>query len=96
MNKPLALERGIFLDRGPVGGQWSGGTPLPWNFEKKAKFCFIGRACLLGLRRYVKESSGNGYLSLHRGPVGKPGGDSFTGDFERRTKEALKTERLPL
>jgi hypothetical protein len=23
------------------------GTPLPWNFEGKVKFCFIGKPCLL-------------------------------------------------
>jgi len=25
---------------------------------------------------------------LHKGPVGEPGGGSFTGDFERQTKES--------
>jgi len=35
-------------------------------------------------------------ISLYRDPVGKSGGDSFTGDFDRRTKEALETERLSL
>jgi hypothetical protein len=33
---------------------------------------------------------------LHRGSVGKPGGNSFTAFFERWTKEALETERLSL
>ena len=31
------------------------GTPLPWNFERKVKFCFIGRPCLLGFPEICKR-----------------------------------------
>ena len=33
--------------------------------------------------RYVKKGSGYG-ISLHRGPVGEPGGDSLAGTFGRK------------
>jgi len=31
--------------------------------------------------RIGREDSGDGHLSLHRGPVGEPGGDSLAGTF---------------
>ena len=43
----------------------------------------MGRAPLLGTLEDVKKGSGYG-ISLHRGPVGEPGGDSLAETFGRK------------
>jgi len=66
MIKPLALERGISRHRGPVGGQWSGGLLHRGILRGRGSFVLSGDLVYWGIRRYVKESSGNGHLSPYR------------------------------
>jgi hypothetical protein len=40
------------------------GTLFYGEFERKARFCFIKRLFIGEFYRYLKESSGNGHLSL--------------------------------
>ena len=57
------------------------GAPLLGNVEGRS----LLRAFLI--KRYIKRDVKcpvSGYLSLHRGPVGEPGGDSLAGTFFER------------
>jgi len=75
MIKTLALETGISLHRGTIRRpqRWGGGS-FTGHFERKMRFCFIKRACLLGnlrekcKRRLWKRTS----LSIGS-PSGEPG-----------------------
>jgi len=44
----------------------------------------LGRAPLLGIFEYMLRNSLDMGISLHRSPIGEPGGDSFAGTFERK------------
>ena len=74
------LEMGNCFHRSPVLGEHGG--PLR---EGKKKFLYLGKFFNKKFERYVKKTPLTG-SSLHRGPVGKLGGGSFTGTFERKEK----------
>jgi hypothetical protein len=44
----------------------------------------LGRAPLLGTLEDMLRKALDTGISLHRGPVGEPGGDSLAGTFERK------------
>jgi hypothetical protein len=44
----------------------------------------VGRASLLGSLEYMLRKALDMNISLHRGPIGEPGGDSLAGTFERK------------
>jgi len=95
MNKPLALERDISFHWSPVGGKGVGDS-CTVEFWEDSVVLFYRETLFVGVSRDMWKEALETVISLHSSPAGKPGGNSFTGDFERRTKEALQTERLSL
>ena len=62
---------GISHHRGPTG-EHGGEDHLLGTFERKVKFCFIRRPCLLGNPRDMQEKVLEMGNSFHRGPTGVP------------------------
>ena len=75
-----ALEMDICFHRCPASGEL-GGWSFPVAFEGREKFLYIGKF-LWGIWEICNK--GLIYGQLYRGPVGEPGGGSFTGTFERK------------
>lgn len=55
------------------------GVPLPWNFERKVKFCFIGRPCLLGSPETCKRKLCKRLALSIVAPLGNPEGTRLSG-----------------
>ena len=69
-----------------MGEHGGGGRSFPRAFERREIFLLIRGNFIEEFEGHVKESFGNGQLSIGA-PDGKPGGDSFNGPFERQMKE---------
>jgi len=59
------------------------GRSFPRAFERRESFLYLGKIFMRNL--ICKKGPVNGN-TLHKGPFGEPGGDSFTGTFERKRK----------
>jgi hypothetical protein len=55
----------------------------------------LGRAPLLGTLEDMLRKVLDMGISLHRGPVGEPGGDSLAGTFERQGQNTWVTFLVP-
>jgi hypothetical protein len=65
------------------------GAPLLGNMEGHFFLrAFLFRGIFMGFSRDKQNALLTG-ISLHRGPLGEPGGGSFAGTFERKEKVYL-------
>jgi len=89
MNKPLALERGIFLHRSPVGGQRSRGL-LYRGILRGKLFYFIGRSCLLVSPEICERKLWKRISLSIEAPLGNPEGTRLPGTLRDGPKRLWK------
>jgi hypothetical protein len=83
MDKLLALEKEQLPPQGPCGGSMEG-TLLFRYIERKVRFCFIKRPCLLGNLSDMQKKALETDKSLDKIALREIEGGSFSGNFERQ------------